>query len=153
MDTSYLLILHSYYRWVVLAVMVMQGCWLLVHRSKRTIFSRRHFMILLACTMLYNVQGIIGLLLYCHSPLVKGFLADFGAGVKNRQLRFFGMEHITMMLLALIFINIVTLFCWRKIGQQQTFATISKCYLWIYLMILASIPWSFSPLTSRPNFR
>ncbi|HLS94267.1 MAG TPA: hypothetical protein VK017_01815 [Sphingobacterium sp.] len=153
MEPSTLLILHSYYRWIVLAVMLFQFSWLLYHRYMGSVFQKKHFNILFSCAIVYNIQLLIGVLLYMHSPLVKAFLNDWTAGLKNRQLRFFGLEHITMMTLALFFSNIITIQSRRRIGTAEGFPFLWRRYIWIFLMILSSIPWSFSPLTSRPNLR
>ena len=152
-NAATLLIFHSYYRWVVLMALLTQLPWLLFHAKKGSIFSKEHFFILIAYTLLYDIQLIIGWLLYLNSPLVDAFLKDVGTGVKNRQLRFFGLEHVSMMSLAILLINIATLRVRRKVGSVGIFKSLVKWYLCISLIILTSIPWSSSPLTSRPNFR
>ncbi|KGE15955.1 hypothetical protein [Sphingobacterium deserti] len=153
MNAATLLLVHSYYRWVVLVAMVIQLYWLLTHARKGSIFSRKHYYVLVAYTLLYDVQLLIGWLLYINSALVDAFLNNISAGVKNRQLRFFGLEHVSMMSLAILLFNVATLRARKKIGKVGIFKSLIKWYLCIYLLILSSIPWSFSPLTSRPNFR
>ncbi len=153
MDVSALLIFHSYYRWVVLLAMLFQLAWLWYNNRRQTVFVHKHLYIVLGLTILYDVQLLIGFLLYCHSPLVDAFLQNVGLGIKNRQLRFFGLEHASVMSVALLLGNIVAIRCAKKVGQQQVFRYVLRWYTAIFLLILSSVPWSFSPLTSRPSFR
>ena len=153
MDYTQLLVLHSYYRWIVLLALTLFFLWLYVQHRRKTVFTKPHFYALIGFCILMNIQFLLGLLLYLCSPLVEHFWKDFGAGVKNRQLRFFGMEHVTMMSLAVIFINYYTLKVKHKIGQATAFTYLWKRFRWLLLIILSSVPWSWSPLTSRPNWR
>ncbi|TDS11768.1 hypothetical protein [Sphingobacterium paludis] len=153
LNAAALLVSHSYYRWLVLLAMLTQLGWLIFHTKKGSQFSKKHYYVLLTFTLLYDVQLIIGWLLYLHSPLVDAFLDDVSAGVKNRQLRFFGLEHVSVMSIAILLFNMVTIRAFKKIGRPNMFKSLLKWHVCIYLLILSSIPWSFSPLTSRPNFR
>lgn len=153
MDTSELLIIHSYFRWVVLVAMLLQGIWIWRNYKSNTIINTKHIKSLLIFTIIYNIQLILGWSLYLNSMIVEVFWKDVSLGIKNRQLRFFGLEHMSMMTLAIILINYSTIKAYKGIKHQITFKYLLKTYLWIYLIILSSIPWSFSPLTSRPDFR
>lgn len=148
----YLLILHSYFRWLVLFALLFQIAWIFInHRNNKT-FSLKDYQILLRLTSIYNIQFLIGWILYLNSPIVTAFWNDISIGVKTRQLRFFGLEHMTMMTLAVFMINIVNNLVKKKIGSNG-FTYLWKRYIWISLIILSSIPWSFSPFTNRPNLR
>ncbi|WFB65130.1 hypothetical protein PZ892_07905 [Sphingobacterium sp. WM] len=148
----YLLILHSYFRWLVLFALLFQIVWIFINHRKNKVFSSKDYQILIGLTIIYDIQFFIGWVLYLNSPLVTAFWKDISIGIKTRQLRFFGLEHMSMMTLAVMIINIVTLLVKRKVGSNG-FTYLWKRYIWIGLMILTSIPWSFSPFTNRPNFR
>jgi hypothetical protein len=148
----YFLIFHSYYRWAVLFALVSQLIWLYINQRNNTIFQIKHYQLVIVFTFIYNIQFVLGWLLYLNSPLVTGFWSDIASGVKNRQLRFFGLEHMFMMTLAVLLINVFTLTVKSKINKNG-FRYLWKRYIWITLIIISSIPWSFSPLTSRPNLR
>lgn len=107
---------------------------------------------MIGLTIIYDIQFFIGWVLYLNSPLVTAFWNDISIGIKTREVRFFGLEHMTMMTLAVMMINIVSLLVKKKVGSNG-FTYLWKRYIWISLMILASIPWSFSPFTNRPNLR
>ncbi|HEY0244015.1 MAG TPA: hypothetical protein VGC01_00500 [Mucilaginibacter sp.] len=63
------------------------------------------------------------------------------------------MEHIIMMLTAIIIITIGSAKAKRKPSAKEKFKTMAIWYTVALLIILSSVPWSFSPLISRPNFR
>ena len=148
----YLLIFHSYYRWLVLLALISQLLWLYLNQKNNSIFKINHFKCVVVFTLIYDIQLISGWWLYLNSPIILGFWHDAALGVKNRQLRFFGIEHNTMMTLAVLMINLFTIKVKSKIGENG-FNYLWKRYLWITVFILSSIPWSFSPFTSRPNWR
>ncbi|WP_419788860.1 hypothetical protein HDF19_19840 [Mucilaginibacter sp. E4BP6] len=100
-----------------------------------------------------HVQLIIGLWLYFISPIVAYFLYNFKDAVHERQLRFFGMEHVTMMLTGIILITIGSYKSKRKNTDPEKFKTMAIWFTIALLVILSSVPWSFSPLISRPLFR
>lgn len=84
---------------------------------------------------------LLGLVLYALSPIVRTGLGDLGAAMGVRELRFFSVEHITGMLIALAFLYVGAARVRRassdvsKLRQAaiwQTLATIS---------ILVSVPW------------
>lgn len=153
MNYTHLLLAHSYYRWMVLLAIVIYFLWLFRQHKQGTVFLKKHYYIVIAFTLLVNIQFFLGLLLYLTSPVVQHFWSDFATGVKNRQLRFFGMEHVTMMTIGCLCINYYTLKIRNRIGQSLVFTYLWKRYCWILLIILSSIPWAGSPLTSRPNWR
>jgi NADH:ubiquinone oxidoreductase subunit 6 (subunit J) len=63
------------------------------------------------------------------------------------------MEHITMMLIAIVLMTIGSAKSKRKATDKQRFKTLAIWFTIALVIIFASIPWQFSPLTSRPYFR
>ncbi|WP_397321489.1 hypothetical protein [Pedobacter foliorum] len=100
-----------------------------------------------------HVQLIFGLVLYFISPIVNYFLHNFSDAVHRREIRFFGMEHSLMMMTAVVVITIGSAKAKRKQTDLEKFKTMALWYGIGLLIILSSIPWAFSPLTSRPSFR
>jgi hypothetical protein len=68
-------------------------------------------------------------------------------------MRFFGMEHITMMVIAIVIITIGSAKVKRQPTDQQRFKTMAIWFTIALMIIFSSIPWQFSPFTSRPYFR
>ncbi len=100
-----------------------------------------------------QIQFCIGIVLYCISPIVRFFIANFKEAVHMREIRFFGMEHITMMVLAVGVISIGAEKVSKAADDRTKFRIMALWFGIGLFLILISIPWSFSPLTSRPSFR
>lgn len=100
-----------------------------------------------------HLQLIIGLILYFVSPLVAGFLDDMGGSMKNKDLRFYGMEHGIMMLLAVVFVTIGSAKSKRQLNDTAKYKTIAIWFTIALLLILVAAPSEFSPMNARPNFR
>lgn len=100
-----------------------------------------------------HVQLALGVWLYSISPIIHYFLSNYKTAVAQREIRFFGMEHSLMMLTAVVVISIGSAKAKRKQLDQAKFKTIAIWFTVGLLIILANIPWPFSPLTSRPYIR
>jgi hypothetical protein len=100
-----------------------------------------------------HIQFLLGVTLYFISPIVNYFLHNFNTAVHERAIRFFGMEHITMMLIGIGIISTVSAKAKKKPTDIQKFKYLAIWYTIALLVILSAIPWSFSPLISRPSFR
>ncbi|MCC8424635.1 hypothetical protein [Mucilaginibacter sp. UR6-11] len=148
-----LLALHSLIRWLVLvslvfAILWAYRGWLLRKRYLKFDDTVRHVTATVA-----HVQLILGIWLYFISPIVTYFLHNFSIAVHERVMRFFGMEHITMMLIGITLITIGSVKAKRKSTDKDKFKTMAIWFTIALLVILSSVPWWFSPLISRPGFR
>ncbi len=150
---SILLPLHSLVRWFVLASLLFA-----IFRAYKGWFSNaafstfdnalRHW-----TATIVHIQLMLGLTLYYISPIIDYFLHHFKEAVHQRDIRFFGMEHSLMMLTAIIVISIGSAKAKRKQTDREKFKTMAVWFTIGLLIILSSIPWSFWPFASRPNFR
>lgn len=129
------LIIHSWLRWAVLAA----GIAAVARGGARDSSTGRWF------TILLDVQMLIGLLLYfVLSPFTTAALDDFGAAMKNPQLRFFAVEHVFGMVIAIALAHIGA----GKIkkAQAERRARLAMIFYGLALVaILASIPWPGMP--------
>src|SRR6185437_5636241 len=111
---SLLLSIHSLVRWLLLVTLLIsigrayQG-WL---KNKR--FSKRDNTLRVITSSIAHTQLILGLWLYFISPVIKYFLQNFSEAVHMREIRFFGMEHSLMMLIAIVLITIGSSLSKRK---------------------------------------
>ena len=96
---------------------------------------------------------MLGLWLYFISPIIRYFLNNFKDAVHTREIRFFGMEHIIMMLTAMALITIGSAKAKRKQSDIEKHKTVAVWFTVGLLIILIAIPWKFSPLVSRPYLR
>jgi hypothetical protein len=148
-----LLTLHSWLRWLVLVSLVYA-----IYRSYRGWLKEKSFTLFdnwirHATATVVHIQFMIGLALYFFSPIVNYFIHNFSSALHVRDARFFGMEHITMMFVAVSIISVGSVK--GKIGNtdKERFKTLAIWYSVGLLIIFLSIPWEFSPFTSRPYFR
>lgn len=147
------LFLHSYLRWVVLGlgVTLLFQSWLGWRRSApwSTASERLHE----AFVGTLRLQFLLGLFLYVFlSPLPRAFWTGLPGSMKESVLRFFGMEHIVMMLLA---IAVAEIGRGRSKRSADARGRQKRVFLWnlaALLLLLSSIPWPFLR-AGRPLFR
>jgi hypothetical protein len=150
---SFLLVLHSLFRWAVLMNLLIaiyrayQG-WLTDRPFTKVDNLLRH-----TTATVLHIQLSLGMCLYFISPIVDYFLHNFSEAVHMREIRFFGMEHITMMVIAVVLVTMGSIVAKRRTTDQQKFKTMAIWFTVGFVIILTSIPWKFSPFTSRPYFR
>ncbi|SRR5690606_25684813 len=149
---SYLLIIHSYLRWLVLASILIGLLFIIIKRSKKAIYTTKDYQLFKVIKNVFNLQFLVGILLLTQSPMVKAFWSEVSQAVKWREIRFFGLEHPFMMILGVILLNVFTDKTKDRIGTH-TFNYLFVSYLIILFILFVSIPWSFSPFTARPNLR
>jgi hypothetical protein len=85
--------------------------------------------------------------------VIDYFLHHYKEAVHEREIRFFGMEHSSMMILGIIVITISSILAKRQTNDKVKFKTLAIGYTLALLIILSSVPWPFSPLVSRPYLR
>jgi hypothetical protein len=133
--------LHNLTRWLVL----LGGVWALVaalrglmSRAGWTAADRRAGAIFAG---VLSFQFLLGLLLYFVSPLVRGGFSDFGAAMSNDVTRFFLIEHLVIMLLAVASAQIGLSTAKRAEGDRAKFVRASIGYGLAMALILYGIPW------------
>jgi hypothetical protein len=88
-----------------------------------------------------SLQVLLGLILYALSPLVRIGLGDLGAAMGVKELRFFAVEHITGMLIAVTLVHVGAMRVRRAPTDRAKFR---EAVIWQTLTvasILISIPW------------
>lgn len=134
---------HSLVRWIMLILLIMT-----VLRSYNGWKSKRSFTpgdkkLVLFTLIFSHVQLLIGFLLYMVSPTVKSALNDMGAAMKDKMLRFYAVEHISIMIIAILLITIGNAMAKRTTNDSDRFKKIFIYFFIGLLLILASIPWPF----------
>jgi hypothetical protein len=139
---SILLIVHSWLRWAAIAAGVAAA---LRGGSGNQAEGKWY-------TILLDTQMLLGLLLYfVFSPITAAALADFGAAMKATQLRFFAVEHVFGMLIAIALAHVGR--SKVKKAPVERRARIAMIFYGLSLIaLLASIPWPGMP-AGRPLFR
>jgi hypothetical protein len=101
---------------------------------------------------LSHTQLLIGFWLYMISPLVKYYWSDL-ANKGDQQLQFFGIVHITCMILSITVLTTGSSLSKRAETDKEKFSRMAIYFSVALLIILLAIPWAFSSYVSRPLFR
>lgn len=149
----HLLATHNALRWVFLAFLLVSLVQSYSGWFGNKSYTKQANTIKTITVSLVHLQLIVGLILYFVSPLVAGFLENVGEGMKEKDLRFFGMEHFIMMVFAVIAITIGSAKSKRQANDTAKYKTIAIWFTVALLLILLAAPSEFSPMNYRPNFR
>jgi cell division protein FtsW (lipid II flippase) len=150
---TFLLILHSLFRWAVLISLI----WAIVkafsgHSGKKSYTKAdnalRHWTATIA-----HVQLLLGITLFTQSPTAKISAKVFTDSGDIREPFFFGVIHLSMMILAVVIITVGSAMAKRKELDSEKFKTMLIWFGIALIIILIAIPWPFSPLAQRPYIR
>lgn len=140
-----LLHLHNILRWVILILLLIA---LVQAFTKKEGLKKTSLFLLIAA----HTTLLLGLYQWYFSETVglKVLLANmgsFGAIMKDSFARFWAVEHITGMVIAIILITIA-----RGRAKKGIYSSASWLYLIALIAILASVPWPFREGIGRPWF-
>jgi len=94
-------------------------------------------------TSLMDLQVLTGLILYFFlSPITKMAFSNFGAAMKDTGLRFYAVEHFSMMLIAVVLVHIGRAKSKKAKTDIGKFRIASIFFLIALVLMLAAIPWS-----------
>jgi uncharacterized membrane protein required for colicin V production len=110
-----------------------------------------HFHLAFVTTL--DVQVLLGIALYYPiSPLIRTFMEDPAASMGMPQIRFFAVEHATMMVVALVLAHIGRAVSRKKEAGAKRHQAVFFNVCVVLLIVAAAIPWPFVP-AARPLFR
>lgn len=144
--------LHSILRWLVLIVALWAIVKMASGRSGSKAFTASDKRPALFFLIIMDLQLLVGLYLYFTSP-VWGWASiknnGFGVVMKDAAMRFFAVEHLLGMLIALILVHAGYSATKKNIADQKKFNKAFWCFLIAFILILASIPWPFREALHR----
>lgn len=147
---SIILILHSWLRWVVLVAGFAALFAALGKDSDRQRAADRWGLIFVSAL---DLQVLLGLLLYgMFSPFTAQAMRDFGAAMRDTVLRYWAVEHLTMMLAAVILVHVGRVLARKAADPEKKRKRILIFFGIALLLILGGIPWPFMA-NARPLFR
>jgi hypothetical protein len=138
------IVLHSLVRWLVLlfgviAVVRAFAGW----RSRRrwmTTDDRMGWMFVMSV----DVQTLLGLILYgLLSPITRTALSNMGAAMGDPLLRFYAVEHLTLMIAALVLAHIGRARTRKAAADAARHRTAAIFFAIALVLILVGIPWPF----------
>jgi ABC-type uncharacterized transport system permease subunit len=143
---------HSWLRWVALLAGIAATFTTLADRAP-SLAPRRADLWGLALMVTLDIQMLLGLMLYfVLSPFTAEAMRDFGAAMRNPGLRFFAVEHLAMMLAAVIVAHVG-----RVLARKATTPDVKRtrmliCFGLATLLMALGIPWP-GMASGRPLFR
>lgn len=142
----YLLTAHSWLRWLALFAGVVAMFFAFANWSATPAGNPARFRYSIIFVVLMDLQLLIGLVLYLGaSPVTQQAFQNFGAAMKVKELRFFAVEHLTLMLLAVALAHVGGALTRKSKLQPQKNRAAAICFLLAVIAILAGTPW-FRPL-------
>jgi hypothetical protein len=145
-----ILLLHSWLRW--LALVAGGGATFFALGTAGGALARaerwgRIFIIAL------DAQMLLGLLLYgLYSPYTAAAMKDFGAAMREPVLRFWAVEHVTLMVLAVVIAHVGKVLARKSADASAKRKRLLICFGIAVLLILLGMPWP-GMAVGRPLFR
>lgn len=137
-----LLHLHSSLRYVVLILLVVAIIKAVIGMLGRKPFTAADNKIGTALLGATHLQVVVGLILYFVSPIVEVAMSDFGAAMKDANLRFWAMEHIVMMLIAAVLITVGRVLSKKALDDAKKHKRAAVFYSLAFAAIMYAIPWA-----------
>ena len=138
------LTLHSLLRWAIVIVGVIAVVRAFMGRRGNKPWAQLDDRLGLIFTSVMDLNLLLGLLLYfVLSPITTGALKDMGAAMGNGEVRFFAVEHILFMIIAVVVAHIGRSRSKKaasdagKHTQAAIFFTVSL------VLVFLAIPWPF----------
>lgn len=133
---------HSGLRWIVLFLLIYAVYNAFSKKNNGTEWTDKDKKLTLFAMIFTHIQLLIGVVLYFISPLV-----NFSEGfMKNPVYRFYSVEHISLMLVAIALITVGYSKSKRATESAKKFGAVAMFYLIGLVLILVSIPWPFRNL-------
>lgn len=135
---NFLVSTHSILRWILAILLILTILYAAVGRVQKKPFKQTRIFSLVSLIVLH-LQFILGLILYFVSPKV----IFSSSSMKAPLTRFFMVEHLIAMLIAIVLITIGFSSAKRILDETKKYNRILVYYIIGFLIILAAIPWPF----------
>ncbi|WP_323787307.1 hypothetical protein [Psychroserpens sp.] len=136
------LMLHSYWAYLVLAMLVIASFNALTKYFGDKEFHAVDFRIALFTLIVSHIQLLIGLVLYFVSPNGFNNISANGMGGLDAFARLLAVEHPFVGILAVVFITMGYSKHKKKLTSKPKFKMLSIFYTLGLLLVLSRIPWS-----------
>jgi len=139
--TPTLILLHSLLRWAVILIMVTVTATMAFRYAKASAWTGTDRVAALIVTIVLDTELLVGLVLYGVSPITRGAMKDMATAMHEPSVRFFVAEHPTIMVLAVLFAHLGSVFAKKaptdrlKLGRATAFFAVSTG------LVLWGIPW------------
>jgi heme A synthase len=137
-----LIFIHSWLRWgiLILGIVVILKAYIGWIGNKKYLKSDNTLSLFLMA--LFHTQLVFGLLLYLFfSPITRSAFQDFGAAMKDSQLRYWAVEHSFIMILSVLIAQ------FGRIRTKKAHSALNKhrntaiYFTMALILIVSRIPW------------
>ena len=144
------LFLHSWLRWLALIAGV-GATFAALGKGDAGLKGAERWGLIFMITL--DMQMLLGLLLYgVLSPYTAAAMKDFGAAMRDPVLRFWAVEHSTMMVSAVVLVHVGRVLARKTADPDKKRKRFLICFGLAVLLMLLGIPWP-GMATGRPLFR
>ena len=144
-----LLLLHSWFRWVVLLAGLVALARMAVGWMKSLPWTPGDRRAGLLFTVALDIQLLFGVWLYAVSPLIRKAMSDMATAMRTPDVRFFVADHPATMLLALLLAHVGSVAARKAPTDGMKFRRGAVFFGLSLALILWAIPWF--RLLSRPS--
>lgn len=135
--------IHNTLRWLILIGLLITLTKYLAGWLGNKPWKRADNLLGIVVTLLMDLQLVTGLTLYFFlSPVTQTALSNFGAAMKDPNLRFYAVEHFSLMVIAIVLVHIGRAKSKSAKTDEGKFKAGSIFYLIALMVIFAAIPWS-----------
>ena len=137
----HLLQIHSVLRWVLLVFLILTLVKAFMGWFGNKDFAANDKRIALVALILSHLQLVLGIILFFVSPIVQQGLSDMGATMKDKNLRFWTVEHTSTMIFGIILITLGYSRAKRLANGVAKHKNLAIFYGIGLILILSRIPW------------
>lgn len=135
--------IHSILRWIILVLIIVA-----IYRSFgagskpfTSSYKKNGLFLMIAC----DIMLLLGLVQWFTGGFGLKAIQNNGMGgvMKDGVMRFFAVEHLVMMIVAIVLVHIGYSFSKKSISDAKKHTKTSLFYILALLVMLAAIPWPF----------
>jgi heme A synthase len=143
--------LHSWLRWGVIAAALLATGSTFASRPAGSPDPADRWGLIFMISL--DLQMLLGLLLYfALSPTTAAIMKDFGGSMKDPVARFWAVEHICTMILAVVLAHVGRVLARKATTPASKRTRLMVCFTLSTILILAGTPWP-GMTAGRPLFR
>lgn len=138
---DFLLIIHSWLRWIVLILALVVIVKSIAGWMGDKSYSKGDNGMAAGFVGTMHLQLLIGLILYVFlSPITQAAFQDFGAAMKNSGIRYWAVEHIFVMIIAIALAQVGRTLSKKAKNDTQRFKRQAIFFTTALVLMLSRIP-------------
>lgn len=139
---NYFLFTHNLFRWLVLVLLLFALVLAFIGWFGKNGWTKRDNLTGILLTITMDIQLLLGLVLYFFlSPITKVAFSDFGAAMKNSEIRFYAVEHLLLMIIAVVLVHFGRRSTKKSEPAWKRHRAAMIWYGTALVLILTAIPW------------